>query len=205
MPFYRCVAGGTLNSSFPWSFSMVMSSSEGESAVETAWHASITDMIGSTGLVALIPADTALTYTYSSTLDSTFHQTTKTQTNATLPGTGGASLPYHVAEVVTWRTSFATRYGRGRWYLPPLTTAAMAAGGYILSSTAQGDIVTAVNAAITAWSGVLNPVLLHRKGTRSGPGPLSTDPIVGGDVPNGLDVQRRRADKFTPARTSLTF
>lgn len=205
MPFYLCQAGGTMNSAFPWSFRMVMSSSSGESAAESNWHASILAMFNSAPFLALVPASTELTYTYSSTLDSTFHQTTKTQSTAAVSGSATASLPYHVAEVVTWRTGFATRYGRGRWYLPPLATSALATAGYVLSTTAVTDIVGAVNAAIAAWAGVLNPVLLHRKATKNGPGALSTDPIVSGDVPNGLDTQRRRGDKLVPVRSSLTF
>lgn len=205
MTFYKCTAGGTMDSAFPWSFGMVMSSSQAEAAVEANWHGSMTAMFNSATFQALVPTTVVLTYTSSSTLDSHFHQTTKTRTNATVAGTATTSLPPHVSEVVTWRTAFSTRYGTGRWYLPPLSTGALATGGYLLSSAAVTDIVGAVNIAVAAWSGVINPVLLHRKGSKTGPGPLSTDPITGGDVPNAFDTQRRRADKLVPARVSLTF
>lgn len=205
MPNYLCEAGGILSGGFPWSIRMYMVSSDTESTAETTWHASITDMWGSTGLNALIPSATELTYTYTSTMSAAWKQTTKTQTNATLAGGGTGAMPYHVAEVVTWRSAQATKYGRGRWYLPGLIPGALAAGGYFLSTTATGDIVTAVNAAITAWGSTLQPVILHRKATKSGPGALTTDNIIAGDIPDQLAVQRRRADKRVPIRTSLTF
>jgi hypothetical protein len=194
-----------MNGSFPWSFRMIMSSSSGESAVEQNWHGAIQAMFGSAPFIALVPDGTLWTYTSSSTLDSTFHQTTKTTTNTNVPGTATTSLPYHVASVVTWRTAFSAKYGRGRWYLPALSTGALATGGYAMSATAATDVAGAVNAAIAAWAGVLNPVLWHAKGSKTGPGPNSTDPIIGGDVPSGFDTQRRRADKLVPVRVALTF
>jgi hypothetical protein len=114
-------------------------------------------------------------------------------------------MPYHIASVVTWRTGFAARYGHGRWYLPGFATTALATGGYTMAAAAAADVQAAVNIAIAAWSGILNPVLYHAKGTKNGPGANSTDPIVAGDVPNGFDTQRRRGDKFVPTRLSLTF
>jgi len=205
MANYECVAGGTLADSFPWSFRMYMTSADSESAAQSAWSSSINAMFTYSAFEALLPSETNCSYTYTSTMSADWKQTTKTQTDEDLVGTGTQSMPYHVCETVTWRTAQATKYGHGRWYLPALCTTALATDGYYLSSTAVGDIVAAVNAAITAWSGVLTPVILHRNGTRSGPGPLTTDNVISGDVPDGLTTQRRRADKRVPTRTSLTF
>jgi hypothetical protein len=110
-----------------------------------------------------------------------------------------------VSLVVSFTTAQATRYGRGRWYLPCLATTALATGGYTISSAAVGDVVSAVNAAWAAWGSNLQPLILHRKGTKAGPGPLTTDPITGGSVGDSWDTQRRRAEKRIEARQSLTL
>jgi hypothetical protein len=120
-------------------------------------------------------------------------------------GTGAAGLPYQVAEVVTWRTASATKWGRGRWYLPPLTAAALATGGFVLSASTVTEIVDAVNAAIAAWVGTLNLQILHRKNTISGPLADTLTPITGGDVSDKCVIQKRRADKLVPTRSELTF
>lgn len=205
MSNYLHWAGGLIADAFPWSFRIYSTAAASESAAETAWHTGVAAMFSSAGFNGLLPSTVELTETYTSTMNAAWKQTTKTVTNATIAGTGSTALPYHTCEVVTLRSAQATRYGRGRIYLPCLSTAALAAGGYYLSSTAVGDIVTAVNALLSSTAGTLQFVLLHRKGTKSGPGALTTDNIVSGDVPDGFDVQRRRADKRVPARTSLTF
>jgi len=205
MSNYLHFAGGLIADSFPWSFRMYSTSAATEEAAQTAWSSAIVAMFSSEGFAAIVPSTVELTSTYTSTMNADWKQTTKTSTDESVVGTGATSLPYHVCEVVTWRTAQATRYGHGRWYLPCLATTALASGGYYLASAAVGDIVSAVNAAISAWTGTLQPVILHRKGTKSGPGPLTTDNIISGDVPDGFDTQRRRADKRVPARQSLTF
>lgn len=206
MPNYLHVAGGTLNSAFPWSFRMYSASSSSEATAESTWHGGIAAMFGSSGFASMLATGTALTYTYTSTMSAAWTQTTKTQTNATIAGTGTTSLPYHVATCVTWRSALATRFGRGRWYLPPLDTTSLATGGYTISATAITDIVTAVNLFLTDTVGTLGYLLLHRKGANNGLiTPLSTSPIVSGDVGDSYDTQRRRADKRVEARTTLTF
>lgn len=205
MPNYLLVASGQIGSSFPWSLRMYASSSGSEAAVETTWSSGIAAMFNSTGFNAILPNSVNVNSTYTSTMDSNWKQTTKTSTSASLTGTATVSLPWHTCEVVTWRTALATRYGRGRWYLPCLSTSAMSAPGGKLTSAAQTDIVTAVNALLAITVGSIQFLILHRRGTKGGLAPLSTTPIVAGDVPDGFDVQRRRADKYVPARTSLTF
>lgn len=205
MPNYLLHAGGLLNAAFPWSVRWYATSSGTEATVETAWHSEFKAMWNTAGLNAFIPTLTTFTNTYTSTMNSAWKQTTKTQTLENLPGTGGASLPYHVCEVITWRTAQATKYGRGRWYFPALTTASVATGGYIMSATTVTDVVAAVNVLLAGLIGTVQPVILHRKGTKSGPGPLTTDNIIAGDFGNNYDTQRRRADKSVEARTSLTF
>lgn len=205
MPNYLHWAGGTINSSFPWSIRMYSTSSSSEAAAETTWSSAIAALFDSSGFAALLPSTVNMDSTYTSTMSAAWKQTTKTTTSASLVGGATQSLPYRTCEIVTWDTAQATRYGRGRWYLPCLAVGALATDGYTLSSTAQNDIVTAVNAFLTASVGSLQFVILHRRGTKTGPGPLTTDNIVSGSVPNTFASQRRRADKVVPTRVSLTF
>jgi hypothetical protein len=205
MPNYLHKAGGTLEGGFPWSIGMVSTSSDGEAAAQTVWDNGVVAMWGNAAFNALMPAGSVLTYTSTSTASPTFKQTTKTQNTHNTPGTATAGLPFQAAEVVTWRTAQATKWGRGRWYLPTIGTGALATAGFVLSATAVSDIVTAVNAGLTVWVGALNFQVLHRKATLDGPGADTLTPIASGDVSNKLVIQRRRADKYVPTRTTLTF
>jgi len=205
MPNYLHTAGGDLNSSFPWSITMVSASSGSEAAANTAWANGWTAAWGVTAFAALFPTTTNLNYASTSTASADFKQTTKTVQTLNLVGTGTTSLPYQVAEVVTWRTASATKWGRGRWYLPAMDTTVLATGGFLLSTAAQTAIVDGLNAALTAWVGELTFQVLHRKATLSGPGADTLTTITGGDVANKFVIQRRRADKLVPARMDLTF
>jgi hypothetical protein len=205
MPNYLHQAGGTLEGGFPWSIRMVSTSTDAESAAQTVWDNGVVAMWDTAAFNALMPAGTILTYTSTSTASADFKQTTKTTTDHSTPGTATAGLPFQTAEVVTWRTAQATKWGRGRWYLPTIGTGALATAGFVLSTTAVSDIVTAVNAGLTVWVASLNFQILHRKATLSGPGANTLTPIASGDVSNKLVIQRRRADKYVPTRTALTF
>ena len=205
MPNYLHKAGGTLSGGFPWSIGMVSTSSDSESAAQTVWDNGIVAMWDTAAYNALVPSGTTLTYTSTSTASAAFKQTTKTTTTHSTAGTATQGLPFQAANVVTWRTASFTKWGRGRWYLPSLGSSGLATAGYVLSSTAVSDIVTAVNAGLAVWVAALNFQILHRKATLSGPGALTLTPIASGDVSNKLVIQRRRADKYVPTRSALTF
>lgn len=205
MPNYLHKAGGTLQGGFPWSIGMVSVSSATESAAQSTWDSGVVAMWTSSAFLALLPTGTTLTFTSTSTASATFTQTTKTENSHSTAGTATAGLPFQAAEVVTWRTAQATKWGRGRWYLPTIGVTALATSGFVLSTTAQNNIVTAVNAGLAIWVGSLNFQILHRKNTLHGPAALTLTPITTGDVSNKLVIQRRRADKFSPTRAVLTF
>jgi hypothetical protein len=201
---YLLTAGGNIGA-FPWSFGMKATSTGTEAAVSTAWSNGIAAMFGSAGFNSMLSTQTELTFTSASTASAAWKQTTKTEVTHAVSGTGVGALPYQISAIVTWRTALATKYGRGRWYLPAMAPVSLAAGGFVFAPAATADIVTAVNAALAIFVGVFNPVVLHRKGTLSGPGPLTTDNIIGGDVSNKPAVQRRRGDKYTVIRSDLVF
>lgn len=197
MANYISVANFLLNDSFPASVSMKFISSASESTVESTWHGSVKSAWNSAPWLALQPAGNHFVSTSTSTVDATWHQTTKTTTNEDIAGTGGASLPYQDAFIITWRSALANKKGHGRWYWPCLTSASLAAGGYVWSATCLTDAQTAFNIMLAAWHGVMTPVLLNRKS-------LTTQNIIHADMPDAVAVQTRRADKRVPARTALT-
>jgi hypothetical protein len=205
MPNYLHKAGGTLEGGFPWSIGMVSTSSSDEAAAHTTWDDGIVAMWDTAAFNALMAAGTTLTYTSTSTASADFKQTTKTTSDHSTAGTDTAGLPFQTGEVVTWRSAQATKWGRGRWYLPTIGTTALATAGFVLSTTAVSDIVTAVNNGLTVWVASLNFQILHRKATLSGPGANTLTPIASGDVSDKLVIQRRRADKYVPTRTALSF
>jgi hypothetical protein len=205
MPNYLHKAGGVLSGGFPWSINMISVSSATESAAQTNWDSGFTALWNFAAFLALLPTGTTLTYTSTSTASAAFTQTTKTQSTHNISGTATAGLPFQAAEVVTWRTAQATKWGRGRWYLPTIGVTALATGGFVLSATALTDIQGAVNAGLAVWVGTLNFQVLHRHNTLTGPLANTLTPIVSGDVSNKLVIQRRRADKFVPTRAALTF
>jgi hypothetical protein len=205
MPNYLHKAGGTLSGGFPWSVGIVSTSSATESAAQTAWDSGFTTFWGTSAFNTLMPSGTILTYTSTSTASAAFKQTTKTTTTHSTAGAAAQGQPFQTAMVVTWRTASATKWGRGRWYVPALGTGGLATAGYVLSTTAVADFVAAMNAGLAVWVGTLNFQILHRHNTLSGPTALTLTPITTADVSNKLVIQRRRADKFVPTRSDLTF
>lgn len=205
MSNYLHVAGGVIEGSFPWSIRIYSTSGATESVAQTNWNSGISAMFNSAAFFALLPVGTNVTFTYTSTMDANWKQTTKTQTTLAITGAAAVALPPHTCEIITFRSAKATKYGRARWYLPALGTGCLATAGNVLSATAVGNIVTAWNTGQGQWRGTLQFVVLHRRGAKSGVAALSTDNLVSGDVPNTFAVQRRRTDKFVPTRSALTF
>jgi len=206
MPNYSHVAQGTLQGAYSWSFSWKSVSTATESAAETAWASSVAAMFANVPFASMFSTGVVLTATSTSTMDSNWHQTTKTSTTHSNAGTATQALPHHVCVVVTWLTNLANKSGRGRWYLPAPASASLATAGWTLSATAQNDIVGGVNAFLGSVVATLNPVILHRRGNRSGTiGALTTTPIIAGKVGDAYDTQRRRADKRPETYVALTF
>lgn len=197
MPNYISEAHGLLNDAFPWSFSMKFTSALSEASVESAWHSSIKAVWQHATFGAFIPATNHFTGTSTSTASATWKQTTKTSTDEDVVGAGGQALPYECAMILTWRTATANKHSHGRWYFPSLTTAALATNGWVFSSTAITDAVAAFEVMTGGWAGNLTPLLLDRKAN-------TTQNIIRGDIPDGVYVQRRRADKRVPSRTTVT-
>lgn len=206
MAFYLAQASGLLNTSFPWSVNAVLSSSNSEGAVATAFNTAFRLIFTNATLAPYIPTTVEITATSVSTASATFKQTTKTTTTATTAGTGtSAALPFHTAAVITFRTAAATKWGRGRWYLPCLGTNALAASGFDMLAAAQTALSGAMTAYFTSVGTSYTHVILHRRATAGGArAAFTTDTVVAGDVSNAFAVQRRRADKLGVTRSSFT-
>lgn len=206
MTNYLLVAGGQLQGGYPWSIHAVASATGSESAVETAWANGWATIMGDATLKTFYPVGTELTYSYTSTADASFRQTTVTQTNATFNGTSvSASLPFQSCPIVTLRTANRTRWGRGRWYMPAPAVNAMSTTAPVLSTAFESALDAALQNAFTTWVASFTLQILHKKGTKSGPGPMTLTGVTACDTSNKLAVQRRRGDKYVPVRTSVTI
>lgn len=206
MTNYLHTAFGTLNGSFPWSITAVSTSVNSEAAVETAWNSMWSSIWGNATLKPFISAQTELTGTSTSTADATFHQTTKTTTTDALVGTSAsAALSYRDCTIVTLRTAQATRWGRGRWFLPGLAVNALSTNGFFYSAAATAALAGALTAAVTTFNSTAGLQILHRKATAHGPGAFTLTPVFNGDVSDEIGSQRRRADKRSPIRTTWSL
>lgn len=206
MAFYLLNGSGLLNGSFPWSVNAVCSSNASEATVSTVFDDAFRAIFLDSGLTTYIPTTVEITATSVSTASAQFKQTTKTTVSSTTAGTGTSpALPYHTCEIVTFRTSYATKWGRGRWYLPPLGTNALAADGFSLLAGAQTDLQHGLNDYFSAVGSTYQHVILHKKATAGGGrAAFTTDVVVAADIPSTFSVQRRRADKLVPSRLTVT-
>ena len=205
MPNYLHTASGTLDSSFPWSITAKSVSPGTEAATETAWAAGWAACWGLAAFKGEYGTNVELTETSTSTATAEWKQSTITRTSHALPGTQTQTLPYHVGVVVSLRTALATKFGRGRWYLPPTAVSSLDTAGFFLSAAATANLVLGLNAAFAAWAGSVNLVILHRNAPLGGGVPaLSTTPVIASDLANTFVTQRRRADKTAVIRSTIT-
>lgn len=206
MAFYGVQASGLLGGSFAWSNNAIVSSSLSEAAVAAAFDTAYRAIFTTGSLAPYIPTTVEITQTSASTMSNFFKQTTKTTTVATTAGTGtDAAIGYRTCEIITFRTAFATKWGRGRWYFPPLGYNALASGGFSILAAAQTALAAGMTAYFTSVGSSYTHVILHRQQIDSGlRAAFSTDTVVHADVPSTFATQRRRADKIVPTRDSIT-
>lgn len=148
-------------------------------------------------LDGLVCDDVVLTEVSTASLnEETDKQISRLADDLNLPGVGAAEcLPFQCSVAVSLKTDFATRSGRGRFYLPPMTTAIMSAG-----RVSAAAITTAV-AAVNAWWGALDTAglaLVIRSKTSH-----TSVSVTSGNIGNVVDTQRRRRNKLIEVRTNL--
>lgn len=207
MAFYLLQASGLLNATFPWSVNAVATSNASEATMASVFDDAFRAIWGDSGLKTYIPTNVTIEQTSVSTASATFRQTTKTTTVSETAGTSTSiALPYHTCEIVTFRTAYSTKWGRGRWYLPPLATNALAADGFSLLAGAQTDLQHGLNDYFSAVGSTYQHVILHKKATAGGGrAAYTTDVVTAADIPSTFSVQRRRADKIVPSRLTVTI
>jgi hypothetical protein len=206
MAYYLAQVSGLLNSAFPWSMNAVLSAAASEATVSTAFDTAIRGVFTDVTFKTYIPTTVEITETSVSTASATFRQTTKTTVSGSTAGdSADIGLPYHTCEILTLRTSFATKWGRGRWFFPPLSVGALAADGFSILAAAQTAMQGAFDGYFTAVGSTYQHVILHKKATAGGGrAAYTTDTVAAADIPSTFAVQRRRADKLVPSRLSVT-
>lgn len=203
---YLLSASGDLDAAFPWSINGAATSTESESAVNTAWSTMWASIFGDATLKAFIPPMTSLSLTTCSTASAQLKQTTKSESSHSLVGTSTSpALPFRTSSIITLRSDFATRWGRGRWFFPGLATNALATDGYFYSQAAMTALANAFTAAVTTFQAAAQLAIAHRTAITGGPAQYSTTPVTHGDVSDAIASQRRRADKRQAIRTDWTL
>lgn len=193
MALYRHRLEGT----FPgesWSFGIHTDSTLSVAAAQSAFMTGITNMWVEWG--PLLAADVEAVRATTVELDPvTGKQLTGVEDTRSDVGTSAAEcLPFQCAPVISLRTLFLSRAGRGRFYAPSLAVDQVDAGR--MSSAAQtalADGAKALTDGLTAGGGIV--VIYHRIGG-------GTTQVVSLDVGDVIDTQRRRRNKLIEARTS---
>lgn len=209
MSNYRAVASGLLGGSLPWSFHMGLQSSSTESTVADNWNVAIVALwnTATNGLQNFMSADVTLTDTFVTTLNATFHQTTKTNVTTSLPIAGtdaNASLPWSIAEVVTLRTGFATKWGHGRIFLPPFAEDQIAA--HVIKAATITSMQTVFNTFFASLTGAGHvPYVYNARTLKDGTLPYTIRICNGYDISNKPARQSRRVSKIVPTRTVGAF
>lgn len=105
------------------------------------------------------------------------------------------AMPADSALVVSLRTAFPQRSGRGRFYLPQPSIDSISSTGRVLADVIN-DTIASLTAAWTAYnSGVERPVIYS-------PTFRLTRNVTNFDIGDLFDTQRRRENKLTEARTT---
>jgi len=115
------------------------------------------------------------------------------------PGTGATpTIPQEVALVVSLRTALANRRGRGRFYLPCLSTSCLTTTGRVSAATIT-DLMAALNTAWAAYNTGLDVPVVYSRTNRA------TAAITSFDIGDVWDIQTRRDNDLVQARTSLAM
>src|SRR5207302_8962668 len=114
----------------------------------------------------------------------------------------GTAAPLSRAEevsyVVSLRTAFADRSGRGGFYLPPLASSKIANAGK-LNLAVRTDIVNALVAAWTNYNTAGNVPVVYSRRLRD------TNNITHFNIGDIFDVQTRRDNKLITDRSTVSM
>lgn len=206
MTFFLHNASGVFGDGGFWSFNIQTSGSISEAAAETGWAGAVAGFFGDTNVKTYYSTGTELTETSTSTASATFKQTTKTKTSHAVAGTAtDAQMSTRTAVVCSVYTAQATRWGRGRIFLPAPSYAVLGTSdtGH-LDATVAGHIASALTTMFGALGTAgLTQILYTRKATRGGIAQYTTTQIASRALQGKLYTQRRRSDKIIVASYSV--
>lgn len=195
MTLFRLVASGTTPGE-TFTHTLHADSALSPAGAALAWGDAIQAAM-TAGWAAQMPGNVVYTLASAASIDTaTDKQLQRSEVVLNIPGTSIAEiLPFQCATAVSLRTAFATRSGRGRFYLPPLAANAIAGGRVAPAS------LTALKAGADALFDSLNtdamtPVIRNRTLH------ISTG-VTDGFVDDVIDTQRRRRNKLIPVRQAV--
>jgi hypothetical protein len=200
MTIYRHTAKG-ISSGGQWSTSIHTSSAVAIAAASAGWATAWQTLWNGLAPPAdnmdqLFATNVETLSLVTSQLDPvTGHQIARAEDDVTLLGTSAAStLPPQCSAGITWLSNLASKKGRGRMYLPPMSTSSLTAG---LINTASRAIIKAAadNLLAELTAATLAPVIFDRT-------TLVATPITIPRVGNVVNTQRRRRDKLVPSYIS---
>lgn len=197
MALYRSRYRGVTSEGSGWSFTTWATSSATLSTVQAAAVQWFTDLW--TGYAPYVATTTIAQLVDTGEVDqSTGKQSEVAEDTISMPGSSASGpMPADVALVVSLRTLFRSRSGRGRFFLPQPAVNALATTGR-LDSDAQEAIADAAQTAYNGFVGTGVPVIYGRVAK-------STTAVVSLDVGDLFDTQRRREKGLTESRTSRTI
>ena len=198
MSIYRITYSGTLPGE-TFAFGVHVDGGGGDSTgAEAAAAIAMGDFWndGTDGIKGLFSTDVEIVAVHAAELDAlTGRQTDAAEGTLALTGTAVADmLPHEVAVAVTMRGAAPIRKNRGRFYLPPPSTATITNGR--LSTASYTLIANGAALFVNTLQGAgFTPVVYHADKTGT---PVVT--VGCGDVP---DSQRRRRNKLVEVRVEV--
>lgn len=204
MTHFRLVAKGALPAGDIWMTGFQVDADAGQDAASTlaswltAWALFWNGTGAGTDYKSLCKT-TVTTFEQSSTeVGADGKNITQAVATVSLAGTAtDDSMPQETCPVLTLRTSLASKAGRGRLYLPPLSETSNGGSGE-LASGVQTQIATAGQALVQSLNGASMSVGVFHRFTNS------FSPVIAVDVANLFRVQRRRQKSVSVARIRMT-
>lgn len=202
MTNFRCSVEGLIGGSFPWSNRIHVSGATAESTLAVDFAAAVTALYttATNGLQNFMSADVTITGILVCTLNATMHQTTGTPEALTIAGTdANPSLPWDTSEIITWRSAQRTKYGHGRWFLPPFAEDQIASHVIKPATTAKMKLVLDPFFEAFGSAGVV-PFLYNSRARKDGTPPYTITNVINYDISDKPARQRRRVSKIVPTR-----
>lgn len=204
MTHFRLVAKGVLPAGDIWMTGFQVDADFGETADTTlaswvtAW-ALFWNGTGASDDFKSLAKTTVTTFEQTSTeVGNDGKNITQAISTVALAGTATDDcMPQETCPVISLRTANASKAGRGRLYLPPLTEASNAGSGVMVTGS-QTQLADAAQNLIQSLNGASMSVgVFHRR-------LLTFDPVTACDVANLFRVQRRRQNAVTTVRSRRT-